>query len=91
MSGYIHSRVFNNNFNINYGYISCAIMAEDMNQIFENADITRRDDDGQLNMDRTTVEEQNKCKFAKELPRTVSSCFETPVWGMCTGTEPHVQ
>ena len=40
MPGYIHSRVFNNNFDINYGYISCAIMAEDMNQIFENADIT---------------------------------------------------
>ena len=91
MSGYIHSRVFNNNFDINYGYISCAIIAEDMNQIFENADITRRDDDGELNMDRTTTEEQNKCKFVKELLRTVSSCFETPVWGMCTGTEPHVQ
>ena len=66
-------------------------MAEDMNQIFENADITRRDDDGELNTDRTTAEEQNKCKFAKELLRTVSSCFETPIWGMCTGTEPHVQ
>ena len=66
-------------------------MAEDMNQIFENADITRRDDDGELNMDRTTAEEQNKCKFVKELLRTVSSCFETPVWGTCTGTEPHVQ
>ena len=66
-------------------------MAEDMNQIFENADITRRYDDGELNMDRTTVEEHNKCKFAKELLRTVSSCFETPIWGTCTGTEPHVQ
>ena len=66
-------------------------MAEDMNQIFENADITRRDDDGELNMDRTTVEQQNKCKFAKELLRTVSTCFEIPVWGTCTGTKPHVQ
>ena len=66
-------------------------MAEDMNQIFENADITRSNDDGQLNTDRTTIKEQNKCKFAKELLRTVSSCFETPIWGMCTGTEARVQ
>ena len=83
--------MFNNNFDINYGYISCAIMSEDMNEIFENADIARRDDDGQLNMNITTEEEQNKCRFAKEFLRTVSSCFETPIWGTCTGTEPHVQ
>ena len=66
-------------------------MAEDMNEIFENADITRRDDDGQLNTDIMTEEEQNKCRFAKELLRTVSSCFETPIWGTRTGTKPHVQ
>ena len=68
--------MFNNNFDINYGYISCAILLEDMNKIFEESDIIRRDeDDGELNMDTTTDKQQKKCKYAKELLRTISSCF----------------
>ena len=63
-----------------------------MNKIFEESDIiTRDEDDDELNMDTTTDKQQKKCKYAKELLRTISSCFDTPVWGSCTGTDPNVQ
>ena len=42
MSGFIHTRVFSNNFDISYRYISCAIESEDMNKIFDDAGVTKR-------------------------------------------------
>ena len=101
MSGFIHTWVFINNYDISYGYISCAINSEDMNNVYDNADYTKRkqpEDKGatapapgtssqepSLNTDEMTEEEKKKCRYAKELLRTIASCFDTPVWGTCTG------
>ena len=32
-----------------------------------------------------------KCRYSKELLRTISSCFETGVWGFCTEDNALVQ
>ena len=92
MNGHIHTRVFNNNYDISYGYISCAIPSEQMSDMFNEADITKRKVQTQtqnpiLNDDMTTKEDKTKCKYSKELLRTIANCFDTPVWGTCTGVD----
>ena len=42
MDGYIYTRVFNNNYDISYGYISCAIPSDQMDDVFKHSDITKR-------------------------------------------------
>ena len=91
MMGFLHTQVYNSNFDISDGYISCAISSEDMNVIYDNANLVKRvapqvKPGNQLMLNYTTAEEKKKCNYAKELLRTISSCFETPVWGTCTQT-----
>ena len=42
MTGVLHTRVYNNNFDISHGYISFAISSEDMNVIYDNANLVKR-------------------------------------------------
>ena len=91
MKGFLHTQVYNNNFDISHGFISCAISSEDMNVIYDNANLVRRiapqvQPGQQPTLNYTTAQEKKKCNYAKELLRTISSCFETPVWGTCTQT-----
>ena len=42
LPGFLHTRVFNNNFDISYGFISCAIPSTNMNEIFFDVNIIQR-------------------------------------------------
>ena len=42
MSGFLHTRVYNNNFDISFGYISCAVPSENMNSIYRDSNLIRR-------------------------------------------------
>ena len=84
MTGFLHTRVYNNNFDISHGFISCAISSEDMNVIYNNGNLVKRvapqvQPGQQPMLNYTTAQEKKKCNYAKELLHTISSCFETPV------------
>ena len=42
MTGFLHTRVYNNNFDISHSFISCAMSSEDMNVIYDNANLVKR-------------------------------------------------
>ena len=42
MSGFLYTRVYNNNFDISYGCISCAIKSKNMDELYDDANAVRR-------------------------------------------------
>ena len=104
MSGLLYTRVYNNNFDISYGYISCAIKSKNMDELLmmlmlfvesnqqHHLMVPHNYQGNHRSLMSTKFQQKlTKCRYAKELLRTISSCFETPVWATCCKMNEDVQ